>query len=122
MTGRRSQSRLRLCLHAKLITVFRTWDAILADLSAGGAMIALPNEAKCGQDAILTWHGNEAFGRIVWVDGRLCGVSFFDPLPRSVILDSRRLDEANHARNDMEQRRQFARTWVTGGSRTGMTE
>jgi PilZ domain len=116
--GRRTHSRLRVRLPARLTTLDGTTSAILVDLSFGGARLITSALLVPGQEAVLAWHGFEAFGMIGWVHDRMCGMHFDEFLAAKVLIATRDLDDINHLPGDRElirdSMRGVARDWVSG--------
>lgn len=117
--GKRSQGRLRVRLHAKIITIAATHAAILEDISRKGAKLSVDNPPKPGSDAVLRWDEYESFGTIAWVSGTRCGILFGNTLAEATLLATRTLDEVSHAPADMEIDREAAKAWVEGNTRFG---
>ena len=115
--GRRSQSRLRVRLPARVITLSGTFSAILADLSMGGARIQMERALKPGAEAVLQWGPYEAFGEICWVGDGLCGIRFHDFLSPRTVVATRDLDDTEHLGSDRELTRETVREWAEGRRR-----
>ena len=118
MSGRRSQSRLRVRLPARLTTLDGTVNAILTDLSISGAKLANLPALPVGKEALLQWNGHEAFGRVSWSHDGLCGLRFADPVAPEVLFATRDLDDAAHLPGErvvaQARARGIARDWVMG--------
>lgn len=117
LSGRRSQSRLRVRLPARLTTLSGTTGAILTDLSTGGAKLIVAAPLEAGREAMLHWGGFEAFGTIGWTHDGMCGLAFDDPVAPKILFATRDLDDAEHLRSEREQVREVARSWVEGSLR-----
>ncbi len=115
--GRRSRSRLRVRLPARVITRTQTGQAILADLSLTGAKVSTDAELKLGGEVVLEWGRFEAFGEVVWIRGQYCGISFFDMIEPAVLIATRDLDDRSHLPRDRDMLREVAQGWVKGGTR-----
>ncbi len=76
----RRHPRVRVLLSAKLITTTEEIDVKVRDLSLGGAMLQGRSLPKVGSDVMLSRGLFEAFARVVWHRGDMCGVEFDDPL------------------------------------------
>lgn len=113
-TGRRRHSRLRVCLPAKLVTLGGTHQATLLDLSFRGAKIATGGFVAPGGDAVLSWGAFEAFCRIAWCHGELCGLDFDEPLHGDVLIATRDLADATPP---SDTTRQIAQAFVSGSVR-----
>ena len=59
----------------------------IRNLSCTGAMVEGENLPNTGRDIILTFKGLELFGRVVWCDGRRCGLHFDEELNSSQVLE-----------------------------------
>ncbi len=89
IVGRRRDSRLRLSVPAQLITLSGQFNASLCDLSQSGAHLQSRGQLSCGEDAVLTWLGFEAFGRIVWAGEGEAGMEFDELLAPAVLIETR---------------------------------
>ena len=114
-TGRRSQSRLRVRLPARLTTVSEIQNAMLLDLNMYGAKLALNHPVKIGAEAVVEWSEFEAFGLVNWVRGSQCGLEFIDPIPAKVLIATRDIDDVEHVHRDSDLVRKVARSFVSGG-------
>lgn len=112
--GRRGESRLRVRLPARLISLGATDNVILNDLSVNGARVSINKRLSRGERVILQWGKFEAFGQVGWVSSTHCGLVLIDPLPPSVLTRTRELsDDFAHQRSDMIER-QAAQAFVRG--------
>ena len=59
----------------------------IRNLSCTGAMVEGENLPRKGRDIILTFKGLELFGKVVWDDGRRCGIHFDEELNSSQVLE-----------------------------------
>ena len=59
----------------------------IRNLSCTGAMVEGENVPRKGRDIILTFKGLELFGKVVWDDGRRCGIHFDEELNSSQVLE-----------------------------------
>ena len=89
MVGRRRDSRLRLNVPAQLITLSGQCSASLCDLSQSGAHFQVREALTSGEDAVLSWLGFEAFGRIVWASNGEAGMEFDELLEPGVLIKTR---------------------------------
>jgi len=85
---RRAAGRARTDCPARLQTPGGDWRGRLWDLSETGARIQADNPPAQGAIALLTWSGNEVFGRVVWASEDMCGLIFERPVPRSVVAET----------------------------------
>lgn len=115
--GRRSRSRLRVRLAARLETLSGTSHVVLHDLSLTGARISAPLGVREGQDCVLMWEGHESFGRIVWVGGGMCGLFFDEIVPPDVLIATRDRHDVDALPDDLELKREAARRFSSGVSR-----
>ncbi|WP_371741644.1 PilZ domain-containing protein [Novosphingobium sp. 9U] len=115
-TGRRVSARLRTRLAARLEVLDGVQDCILVDISLEGACIRTNKPVRVRNEAVLTWHGFEAFGQVVWATGTHCGVSFLDPITATVLLATRRLDQTDRLPEGRELARYWARSYLESGS------
>jgi len=114
LQGRRAAARLRVRLPVRLVLLTETMNGVLADLSQSGARIALPRPVDERLEAMLLWGRFEAFGTIAWSAGRLCGMTFDEPIDGNVLIATRRLDDAARLPEDRELVRRSARSFVQG--------
>lgn len=115
--GKRSESRLRVRLPARLISHHGEYNVVLRDLSQHGASIERAGLPQQSGDAVLIWGKYEGFGKVKWSrDGR-CGILFYDEIPPKWLIATRDLDDAEHLPEDRELHRQAAGAWVAGRSR-----
>jgi PilZ domain len=115
--GKRSESRLRVRLPARLAALDFSLPVTLCDLSKSGARIesaGLP--LKCC-DVVLTWREFEAFGRIMWSHSGETGIGFYDPIPPEWLIATRDLGEVDHRKDYRESNRRHAQEWVRGQTR-----
>lgn len=117
LSGRRSRSRLRVRLPARLVTRSETLSVVLNDLSLNGAQITVPIPLRVGCEAVIEWARFEAFGEVVWTGGGRCGLAFFDPITQADLLATRELNETAGLPQEKELVRQTARQWVEGTAR-----
>lgn len=91
---KRQSGRLRLRLPAYAVLHAGTLRVILCDLSEGGAKIFSTVAFPRGQDLLLRWGKQEVFGEIVWERDGMRGIRFEEPLPASVLMGARALQDA----------------------------
>ncbi|MFC3102144.1 PilZ domain-containing protein [Altererythrobacter lauratis] len=109
--GRRRDARLRLGVPAQLITLAGQYTVSLADLSQSGAHVAARLPFEVSRDAVLSWMGFEAFGRIVWHRGCEAGIEFDDLLPEAVLLQTRQQVDSGKVRSFEQEVYEDARSW-----------
>jgi len=114
---RRSQSRLRVRLPARLTTLTEKRDVILYDLCMHGAKLRANLPPRVGAEVVLEWQGCEAFGKVVWQRSGFFGLSFIDPITPGELIATRDLDDVARLANDRELNRQAAQSWVNGNGR-----
>jgi len=115
--GRRSTSRLRLRLNARLTTLDGTCSVVLLNLSLSGAKILAETRLREGSEAILQWESLEAFGEIMWVDGSIVGLRFETEVDHDVLLAAR---TAPSWLSRDEEIARAALAWVSGRGRVGL--
>ncbi|MBO0749243.1 MAG: PilZ domain-containing protein [Porphyrobacter sp.] len=115
---RRAHSRLRLGISAHLQTLDGRRKIRLIDLSQGGARIVL-GEPLDTRQGVLKWFHFEAFGTVVWREGKHLGIGFDEALPLSVLIETRQW-APTVVREDAIRARKAAREWVTGNHRAGI--
>lgn len=115
--GRRTESRLRVRLPARLITHHGEWAVVLVDLSQNGASVQCANLVSQRGDAVLQWSGFEAFGAIRWCRSGYGGLAFFDPIRPGWLIATRDLDDAERLPGERELVRRVAHEWATGQRR-----
>lgn len=111
--GRRNAARLRLCVPAKLESVFGVRRCVLIDLSRTGAQIALDTPLDTGEAGFLRFLGFDLFAEIVRKDRGGNGLEFEVALTDEQVLKVRELSE----NLDTLERRTLlhdVREWVTG--------
>jgi hypothetical protein len=113
-TGKRSESRLRVRLPARLIGLDFSYAVILCDLSLRGARIEKPAVVMPVCDVVLAWHSYEAFGRINWSHSGETGITFYDPIQPEWLIATRDFDEFNRLGKASDLNRRYAREWVLG--------
>ncbi|MFC3098705.1 PilZ domain-containing protein [Alteraurantiacibacter palmitatis] len=109
--GRRRDARLRLGVPAQLITLAGQYTVCLADLSQSGAHVAARQPFEVSRDAVLSWMGFEAFGRVVWHRGSEAGIEFDELLPEAVLLQTRQQVDSGKVRSFEEELYEGARSW-----------
>lgn len=82
----------------------------LIDISLRGAKIASTMRATPGEVAVLRVADREMFGQVIWVDGRLIGLRFDDPLPKDFLLQAKTLTRDC----EREDAQQAAQDWAEG--------
>ncbi|MFM5929456.1 MAG: PilZ domain-containing protein [Novosphingobium sp.] len=112
--GKRATSRLRVRLPAQIVTTGGTLTARLCDLSYFGARLSCESDLAPGREVIVRWGPYEAFGIIVWANGRGMGVRFFETLEPAVLIDTRNRDDVEIERTDNDSNRVAARNFVQG--------
>jgi hypothetical protein len=116
--GRRGHARLRLRLAARMVLLDGTQHCILSDLSTGGARVQPSKRVSRDADVVLMWgRGLEAFGKIIWVSQRDCGILFDEPLAGGALQATRQIDEVERLPEDRDVVRQSARAFVENGTR-----
>jgi hypothetical protein len=85
---RRLCGRARTDCAARLQTPGGDWHGRLWDLSETGARVHAANPPAEGVLALLKWHTNEVFCRVVWSADDMCGVAFERPLSNSVVAET----------------------------------
>lgn len=92
--ARRGASRLRLRLAAYADAHAGTARVVLCDISQGGAKVFTHAALRPGRDVLLRWGRHEAFGIVVWEREGLRGIQFDEPLPQSLLLATREMQDA----------------------------
>lgn len=116
-TGKRAESRLRVRLPARLITLDCNLEVILCDLSKSGARIEYPGAPLRSRDAVLTWRDFEAFGRILWSHSGESGIGFYDPIALEWLIATREVGDADILTDQRKLARHHALAWVKGQTR-----
>ena len=109
---RRGYPRLRLGMSAQLQTLEGPQRVRMLDLSQGGAHLYLSRPDPLRQ-AFLSWLGFEAFGDIVWQEGREAGIRFDRPLPLAQLVETRR-QAPSVVQEEAQRVEAAAREWVAG--------
>lgn len=114
--GRRSHSRLRVRLPARLVTVTGARELILFDLGQFGARLLISEPIAPGISAMLYWGAFEAFGQVAWCRSGYCGVSFEEELAAKTLIATRDLDDVAHLHRADDMDRRAAKAWSQGGA------
>jgi hypothetical protein len=61
---------------------------MLSELSITGARFQTAEPPQAGLSGMLRWHTHEAFCRVVWSTGGVCGLAFDRPLKRHLLDDT----------------------------------
>ena len=112
--GRRRDSRLRLSVPGRLVTLTGTHKVTLRDISQSGAKLTVPEEIKNGEDGVLAWLDFEAFGTVVWMQKGLAGMAFDEPLAEPVLLATRKKFDHRAYKTHDEEAREQAADWYLG--------
>lgn len=59
-------------------------DVVLSDLSRTGARFDGDELPGKGVSGLLSWNGEEFFGKVVWIEDGRCGFVFERPIPQAV--------------------------------------
>ena len=110
---RRSASRLRLHLPARLTLIGRSSTCLIENISTTGAQLIVERPPRCGEEGRLQCEDITGFFTTVWGAGNLVGVQFDEPIPLHHILELRRVNDSYSELQQLEVRR-TARRWVTG--------
>ena len=78
--GRRKTARAQAPQLALLSTVASDRRVGLVDVSANGVHLIAPDAPAKGEDVIFQAENIQLFGRIAWVRGGECGISFAAPM------------------------------------------
>jgi hypothetical protein len=113
---RRTHSRLRLGIPARLLTLEGQQWVTLVDLSQSGARIVLGASGKVS-GGLLRWLGFEAFGDPAWQAGEELALHFDEPIELGWLIETRQrapveVNRDVHARG-------AAREWVSGRTAFG---
>jgi len=81
----RRYGRRRVMLAATLHSVHGETNAVLLDLSRGGAMLSASPPLPVGCKLLLVRHSLEASARVAWVEGSRLGLEFDDPLDEQLV-------------------------------------
>ncbi len=114
--GHRRDSRLRLALPARMVTLGGYSSVLLADLSQSGARVHLGEgeELKPGAQGMLSWLGFEAFGTVVWCRYGHAGLEFDELLPADILLDTREKVDLGLTLTEEQLTAIQARAWFEG--------
>lgn len=114
--GQRRDSRLRLELPARLITLDGYASALMCDLSQSGVRVRLrPGQTlRVGAEAMLSWLEFEAFGAVVWSDDRYAGMEFDGLLDPEIVLVTREMIDLGRAVTEEQLSYDQARRWYEG--------
>jgi hypothetical protein len=82
--GRRTADREQVQLSAAMLAVGASRTAIVRDVSQTGLKLEINVSLSVGQEVWLKLHPYNLFGRVMWVDGNLCGVKLDEPFSPKV--------------------------------------
>jgi len=101
-----------------MITLDGTSRTVMADISRSGARLTgyLP-PLRIGQQAVIQWSEFEAFGGVAWIKTDQCGFQFDEPLPQTVLVQTRQLYDRSPLGSERERARTVARAFVQGKMR-----
>jgi len=110
--GRRRFSRLRVCIPARLVSIYGTQIVQVTNVGAAGVMVAWSERVRAGSEARLIGGNFELFGHVVWSEDQLGGVAADRPLSDALILSMRAVEPeaVKHDDNPMWALRNFRRT------------
>ena len=74
--GRRQHERAPVLVTCKLSTLEQRQQAILLNISLGGAEVRVETPPDPGMEFFLTLATGDFFGRVVWRTGSVCGLAF----------------------------------------------
>jgi hypothetical protein len=116
--GKRFLGRLRVRLPAKVVTMSKTYPAILLDVSGGGAKVEIEGDPPRGE-VMLRWGKFEAHGAVCWEKAGRCGLSFDSKVPQDVLLATGDLNEAAAIPADCSLTAHAAQGWADGSGKFG---
>ena len=85
-TDMRRHGRHRIMLTATICSVHGEVDAVLLDLSRGGAMMNASPPPPPGCKLLVERHNLEMSGVVRWVSGNHFGISFDEPLSEEAVM------------------------------------
>jgi hypothetical protein len=91
--GRRTHSRLRVLVPARLISVLNTQHVQIQNLSRDGVKLRWGDPVRPGSDVVLAWAHHELFGKVVWAGPHSGGILFDGALSEAAVLAMRGRDE-----------------------------
>lgn len=106
---RRGSVRRRVMLTAKLETSAGLYDVRLRDVSAGGARVEADDLPIEGTIVVLRRGTFEAYGVLVWTEGRTGGIEFDEPFDELALMDSLRGVQMRSAEEPIFKRPGFTR-------------
>jgi hypothetical protein len=111
---RRSDSRARLGVPAKVQLLSGLKSCRLENLSQRGARILLAERAPpIGAAGLLKICGIEAFGEVIWSHGLECGLRFDDKVPLNEVVTVRHFSD-QQVEIEAAGRRAMVRNFVQG--------
>lgn len=117
ITGRRTASRVRLCIPATVLLLNGLENCLLDDLSQSGARVTIASKPpSVGAGVVLRTNELEAFGTVVWSQGARFGFEFEEPLQLHEVVNVRHYADT-YAEQMAAQVRRNARNFVQGRSR-----
>jgi len=111
MAGRRSFSRLRLSIPARVDLICGPAKCSLENISARGARIAMPECPPVNALGLLHCNGIEACFTVIWRMGDRAGLLFDRLAPQEAVVSLRWLTD-NTSKLEIEQLRREAMDWV----------
>lgn len=111
--GRRTESRLRTNLRAKLVSREDEERVRLVNLSTHGASTEHPGRLS-GGDLVLKWLQFDAVGVITWTAGNYVGIKFLEPIPYEWVLATRLSNQGEKIERRIDEARRSALEWVEG--------
>ena len=112
--GRRRDSRLRVTVPARLITLTGHHKVALRDISQTGAKLSVPEQVRAGDDGVLEWLDFETFGSIIWTGGGFAGIAFDEELPVGALLTTRQKFDQGAFKTEEDIAREQAAEWCLG--------
>jgi hypothetical protein len=87
---RRSESRARVPMEAKVDTLHGRNSAFILNLSCNGAMVQSQELPGVGTSVVLRCGSIDALAAVVWVEHERFGVQFDEPIPEEIVIQMRR--------------------------------
>ena len=114
--GRRTNSRLRLGIPARLVLISGHSECLINDISACGARISVTELPRSGSSVILRFLRFEVFCEVTWARSGHCGLSFADRLSAESLAELRGLADsyADYGRAALARN---THDWVMGRTR-----
>lgn len=105
-------------LPARVVAFSKTRNAILLDVSGGGAKLLVDGDPPQGE-VLVRWGNHEAHGSLCWQRGNQCGITFDHKVPQEVLLATAALNESAALPEGADLVTASAQAWADGSAKFG---